>query len=199
MKQKLLAYALASGVFALSSTVASAAPTLYGLGRTTSVQLSNELVGALTQLNVTPTPLPPGVLREGVAVFPITSGQIDLANAKGEVIHSGGLTLTAGTTVVDLSQFIIDTTQSSGPVLTGLVKANGSVVGRIPLFTITLPSLTLPLSVKRTLTIPSAALILTDQAAEALNGAFNVTAFTAGIPVGTAKVVLNKAIFKKSQ
>lgn len=132
-------------------------------------------------------------------MFPITSGQIDLANAKGEVIHSGGLTLTAGTTVVDLSQFIIDTTQSSGPVLTGLVKANGSVVGRIPLFTITLPSLTLPLSVKRTLTIPSAALILTDQAAEALNGAFNVTAFTVGIPVGTAKIVLDKAVFKKSQ
>jgi hypothetical protein len=121
-----------------------------------------------------------------VAVFPIPSGELDLANAKGEVLHLGGLRLSTASTRVELTQFIIDTTSPAGAVLTGLVKVNANVVGRLPLFSLALPSITLPIEPRRTLVVPNVNLTLTDTAAQALNATFNVNAFAAGIPVGTA-------------
>jgi hypothetical protein len=90
---------------------------------------------------------------------------------------------------VTLSSFVIDTT-GSAPVLTGLVKANDSVIARLPLFDIKLnaaPQIT-PYGSFSNLQIRDADLTLTADAAAALNGAFNVSAFSAGIPIGKAKV-----------
>ena len=65
---------------------AHAAPTVVFYGSRTSVTLSSELVEALTSVKVTPGAVFPGFLRRGVASFPISSGEIDVANAKGEKI-----------------------------------------------------------------------------------------------------------------
>ncbi|NJM36514.1 MAG: hypothetical protein HC845_00780 [Akkermansiaceae bacterium] len=97
----------------------------------------------------------------------------------------------SSTTTVELRNFIIDTTGAT-PVLTGLVVANENTVGRLPLFDLVLPEgITLPLQPKgsmKSLTLSGVSLKLTAGAAEALNGAFNVTAFAEGLPIGTAKV-----------
>lgn len=123
--------------------------------------------------------------------FGIVAGNIDLANAKGEIVHSGGLLLKSATTTVELRNFIIDTTGMT-PVLTGLVVANEGTVGRIPLFDLVLPtSIKLPLKAQgpmKSLTLAGVSMKLTSGAATALNGAFGVTAFKAGLPIGTAQV-----------
>lgn len=129
-------------------------------------------------------------IRAGQARFPIPAAEIDLNTASGEVWHTGGLALSAGNTRVELTLFIIDTTVSGAPVLTGLVKANETVVGRLPLFNLVLPALPLPLEVNRILTIPDVKLTLSEEAAGALNSVFNVTAFTEGFDIGVAHTIL---------
>lgn len=173
----------------LLSVNASASPTKEFSGGDTSVSLSPELAAAAGSLNLSVSAVSPA-RRFGAAgfSFPITSGLIDLENAKGEIIHGGGLRLAAGNTRVDLRNFIIDTTGTQ-PVLTGVAVVNNSVVGRIPLFKLTLPALTLPLSNRSfVLNIPNINLRLTSQAATALNQSFGVSAFTENFPVGTARV-----------
>jgi hypothetical protein len=174
---------------ALSAASLSAAPTVNTRFGDTRVTLSAEFTGALASLQVTPSTVFPTRLRSGVVDFPITAGEIDLQSLKGEVVHDGGLNLRAGSTTVTLSSFVIDTT-GSAPVLTGLVKANDSVVGRLPLFDITLnraPSVQ-ERGAFDVLGIENASLALNAEAAAALNGAFNVNAFSAAIPIGTARV-----------
>lgn len=167
----------------------TAGPTAnLGDGRT-SVALSTDFVTALGTLRLSAGAIGDGALRSGAATFPVTGGAIDLANAKGEINHTGGLFLQSGTTRVELSSFNIDTL-GSAPVLTGLVTANGNLLGRVPLFSLQLPALTLPLRTQAfdTLFISNVGVRLTAQAATALNGAFNVMTFTTGFNIGTASV-----------
>lgn len=122
--------------------------------------------------------------------FPIVTGEIDLQGNKGEITHAGGLTLKNDKTAVNLSSFVIDTT-GEAPVMTGLVKVNDSLVGRMVVF-----DLTLKTSGSRAAAKPgggqtgklqlSAEMKLSEDAAAALNEVFGSTAFTAGIPVGAA-------------
>jgi hypothetical protein len=188
MNLKVILAAVASS-FSLA-TVASAAPTLpLGYGDT-SVKLDPIFVGALQSLNVTPSPIGSSWIKNGVAYFPVSDGDFDFATAKGEISHRGGLALTAGTTVVELADFLIDTS-GAAPVLTGKVIVNDSFVARIPLFDLTLPALTLPLAAPRgwgQLKVPGVKVTLNAGAATALNGVFNVTAFAGGIPIGEATV-----------
>ncbi len=178
---------LAMIAFAASINTAQAAPTVRLSGQATVVSLSQILLGALTSLGVQPSAVGYSALFKGQAYFPISSGAIDTATAKGEILHSGGLRLVAGSTRVELTDFIIDTI--STPRLTGLVTANGDVVGRIPLFNLGLPQLSLPLAPHgRRLIVPNVTVTLTQEAANALNGAFNINAFHPGFNVGEAKV-----------
>lgn len=176
-----------AGVVATSPV--TAAPTVNTYVGNTTVVLSPVLLNALSSLHVTPSRQFPGELNGATAQFPIPTGQIDLASARGEIVHSGGLNLKAGNTTVTLSDFVIDTT-GTAPVLTGLVAANGDVVARLPLFAITLTQAPVikNYGVAGQVTISGAALSLTAAAATALNQAFNVTAFSQGIPIGTASV-----------
>ena len=153
----------------------------------TYVKLSGDLVSALQSLGVTPGTVDPSKLR-GVSVsFPVTGGAIDLKSLKGEIIHSGGLRLTAGQSQVRLQAFSIDTT-GTAPVLTGLVTVNGTLLGRVPLFDINLAGDSINVN-HGMLTITVVTLTLDKTAAAALNQVFNVKAFTPGFPVGTAKVI----------
>jgi hypothetical protein len=184
---------LAAAAVGLSLTAVSAvqaAPTETTRAGSTSVRLSQDFLGALGTLKVAPGALAPGRLtptKKGVvATFPITAGAVDLGTVKAEIDHSGGLSLTAGATRVELSAFIIDLA-GSRPVLTGLVTVNDSLLGRVPLFDLALA----PRSVSGNddfLKVDNVAVTLSQEAADALNGVFNVSAFVPGFPIGTAFV-----------
>jgi hypothetical protein len=156
----------------------------------TSVRLSSTFTSALSGLNVSVGRVFPSEIEGGVATFPVTGGAIDLVTASGNILHSGGLTLKAGDTKVTLQSFIIDTT-SGNPVITGLVSVNGKLLGRIPLFDLGLPAgFSLPLHLKENrLLLKGVGVTLDPQAAGALDAVFNVSAFMAGFPIGTAQVV----------
>lgn len=178
-----------AAAIALATGTVSAAPTVSTIGGDTSVTLSSEFLGALGSLGVSASPSFPASIRNGKARFPIPAGEIDAASYKGEIVHSGGLNLAAGGLTVNISSFVIDTTGST-PVLTGLAKVNDSVVGRIALFDLALNAAPNVQSFGRygLLRIDNVGVTLNAEAAATLNEVFGVTAFTAGIPIGTARV-----------
>ena len=195
MKSKLRTAVVAMGiaVSAIAGPQAVAAPTAQIYSGYTLVELLPGFVDALTSLQIAPSKNLPATLYQRIAYFPITGGRLDAANAKGEVPHSGGLKLTRGATQVVISDFIIDTA-SGAPKLTGIVTANGSIVGRIPLFNLQLPALTLPLTLPpgpEVLLIEGSKVTLTQEAATALNGVFATNAFVGGFNVGIASVYGN--------
>ena len=161
---------VAAGIaLSMAAPMASAAPTAQIRDGYTLVELLPSFVGALGSLGIAPSKVLPGTLHQRIAFFPITGGRLDAADARGEVPHSGGLALTRDSTEVVISDFIVDTT--SAPKLTGIVTANGSIVGRIPLFNLTLPQLVLPLQLPagpETLLIEGNRVTLTAEAAAAL-------------------------------
>jgi hypothetical protein len=159
-------------------------------GRTT-VALSSGFVSALSSLGVTPGTVSPTLLINGVVNFPVTGGAIDLNTAASQILHSGGLTLTAGQTNVTLQSFIIDTT--GAPVITGLVSVDGKLLGRLPLFDLALPSgITLPLKpVLGQILLQGVGVTLDSTAAGALNSVFHVSAFKGGFGIGTAAVIVS--------
>lgn len=179
---------------------ASAAPSVQLTLGVTQVELSHDFLNALGTLGVTPDNVLPGALytRSGRAsvAFPIPTGELDAAGPKLEILHSGGLTLTAGSTRVALTSFIIENL-GGALQLTGVVKANDTIVGRIPLFDLELtqaPEVTQPgkrgyfRNPAAQLEIEAVNVTLTDDAAAALNGVFNVTAFEEGFFIGVAEV-----------
>ena len=188
---------LVAAGFALAGTLllgdaASAEPSVQLVSGTTRVHLSTELVEALGALGVAPDNVLPAALQGAVAEFPIPTGELDAAGPVLEIIHSGGLTLTAGGTRVALTSFIIENI-GNALRLSGVVKANDSIVGRIALFNI---ELTQPPSVTAgssdgvlVLRVIGAKLTLTSKAASTLNAAFGLDGvFKAGFPIGTARI-----------
>jgi hypothetical protein len=174
---------------ALACTMAFAQTVTVQSG-VTQVKLSGELVNALTTLKIAPGTVNPTQLVNGTASFPITGGALDVNTANGEVAHSGGLTLSKASTIVRLQTFTIDTAGAS-PILTGLVVVNGSVLGRLPLFELQLPSgFTLPLNPVAgvRVNLNAVRVTLTQGAADALNSVFKTSAFAGGLRIGTATV-----------
>jgi hypothetical protein len=196
MSNKLLVRSITVAALALASSIADAQTTQTIEAGKTTVTLDSGFVSAASTLGLTLGVIDPSNanLKTGRVSFPAVAGAIDLTTAKGEIIHSGGLTLSAGTTVVRLQSFTIDTTGASGGlVLTGLVTVNGMLLGRLPLFNIQLPEgFAVPLQASKGgfLRLKGVGLTLTATAAGALNGVFHVNALptTGMFPIGTAKV-----------
>lgn len=179
-----------AAVLVFSNTTVFAAPTKNLFGGATTVTLSSDFTGVATSLGLSVRAIHPArtTTRRSRISFPITSGNLDFQNAKGEIIHVGGLNISNQTTTVKLTNFIIDTTGEQ-PVLTGLVQANGSVVGRVKLFKLQLPALQLPLPGNAfQLHIPNVGVKLTADAAGALNQVFGVNVFVEDFNIGTASV-----------
>jgi hypothetical protein len=191
----------------LFMTLALGAATMFAQGPTyelvptasqTSVVLAGGFVSALGTLGVTPGGLELGNLTvaNGVATatFPIPSARLDLSNLRLQILHTGGLSLRAGSTFVTLSDFIIENF-AAGPRLTGVVKVNETVVGRVPLFTLTLTGApevkaydaTEGGGTAGTISI-KARLTLTETAAGALNNIFGVRAFVKDFVIGDGTV-----------
>ncbi len=176
-----------AAVFLAATTGAFAQKTETVEGGRTTVTLAESFVSALGTLGVTPGTVSPTELRGAKVNFPITGGAIDLETGNGQILHSGGLSLTAGNNEVKLQSFIIDTT-SSQPVITGLVVVNGKLVGRLPLFNLTPPSgINLPLKPTHgVLETKGIGVTLTAGAASALNEVFGIKALAGGLDIGTA-------------
>ena len=197
VRTRTAALAVAASAALSFAVPAAAAPSVQLTKGATEVALYPSFVDALGSLGVAPGNVLPGSLiptsNSAKVAFPIPTGELD-ADAKNgpklEILHSGGLTLTAGNTRVALTSFIIE--NLGGHLrLTGVVKANDTIVGRIPLFRVVLtqgPEVIPSSGGAAHLSIKGAKLSLTQTAADALNGAFKVTAFKSGFPIGVAKV-----------
>ena len=166
----------AVATLALSVTVGSAnaiTPTGKARGATT-VTLNTTTIGAVVDLGLTPAALAPGVLGGDPqqASFPI------VGNAKDGIIkHTGGLSLTAGSTSLALTNYYIDTKTG---VLTAAAALNGTELGRIPLFD-------LGAAPADSRCAASAELTLNTAAAAALSAIFDAPDLT-GADFGTACV-----------
>lgn len=125
-----IATVAAVATLAMSFTVGSAnaiAPKGKARGATT-VTLNTGTIGAVVGLGLTPAAVAPGVLGGNPlqASFPI------VGNSKGGIItHTGGLSLTAGSKSLALTNYHINTNTG---VLTAAAALNGTDLGRIPLF-----------------------------------------------------------------
>lgn len=178
----------------LVATPAIAAPTAQLSGGATVVRFSDTFLGALEALGVTVTPEQSARIKGRYGLFPIPAGALDLESLAGDILHAGGLAIAAGPTRVELLSFIIDTTSLAEgnaapdrPVITGIVVANGDVFGRVPLFDLVLNQLP-TVSPKGKVSVRHVDVLLSVEAADALNALFQVDAFVEGLPIGKAQV-----------
>ena len=170
-------------------------------GRTTAVTLDAGFVEALTSLKLTPAPVGDAkITTAGVASFPISGGNVTYYEpgsvspfVQGSIDHTGGLSLTGGGKMVELTNFVIDPGAS---VLTGTVSVDGEVAAEnAPLFFLDGSTLN-PLAVNEgngTAVLEGTTVVLKDEAAELLNQTFGVTALEEGLKIGVAKITVNTA------
>ena len=150
-------------------------------GGRTDLALDAGVASALTTLGVTPGVTAGATANaDGSLGFPITAGRVNAKTLAGTIDHSGGITLTAGATVVTLSDFRIDTRAAR---LLG--KVNGSAL--VPLLALDLSAPNVA-TAGREVTVGGVKATLTQGAADALNAAFGTTAFGAGLAIGVATV-----------
>lgn len=152
----------------------------------TNVRLSNGFVLAAQSLNINVMSSSRIMIRRGIASFPITGATIDGTTLRGEILHSSGLIFERGSTAVKIERFAIDTTGAQ-PIITGLASANGSVVGRIPLFNLDLSNAQVSAS-GQFISIAGVGVTLRQEAAGALNAVFETDAFVEGFNIGNANV-----------
>jgi hypothetical protein len=168
-------------------------------GVDTAVTLDQGFVDALTDLQVEPGVVGDATLRDGVVAFPITSGNVTYYDpaepmrpfVQGTIDHDGsGLSLTAGNTEVELTDFVIDPGTSQ---LTGTVSANGEVAAEdAVLFDLDGSTLN-PLEVNEgngTAVLEGTTVLLSDDAAALLNDTFGIDALAGGLVIGTSEITV---------
>ncbi|GJL73600.1 MAG: hypothetical protein NMNS01_27990 [Nitrosomonas sp.] len=180
-----LSFAVIILSFLISQTRAE--PTVRLSDGVTTVQLGADFVGGLEGLGVTPSAIEPGTLNDGVAIFPVVAGGLDLETSSGDIFHSGGLSLSAADgTIVELFNFIIDNSGDQ-PVLTALGTLNGDLAGRFPLFNLDFTNALVEAS-ETDILVTDVILSLTANGADGLNAAFSVDAFSENSNIGTANI-----------
>jgi hypothetical protein len=184
----------ASGTATESRNMVTAIPSLTGTG--TSVKIDAGTAEALKSLGVALAPIGSAKFEASTSTitFPITSGYAEIhsdLNVKpgyiqGSIAHEGsGFSLSAGSTKVELSDFVVDPGNS---VLYGTVGGTP----KVPL--LSLDGTNVKVSMEGSdVVLQGTVAKLTDTAAGALNKAFNVSALKAGIPLGTVRLVAKGA------
>jgi hypothetical protein len=147
----------------------------------TTLALDPGTARALTMLGVSVAPIAPASAGSAGIAFPITGGLVNAKTLVGQIRHSGGLELKAGSTTVDVRSFFINV--NATPDLTALL---GSV--RTSILSLDLSGLTEHVS-GQTITLGGVVAKLTAGAAAALDKAFGTSALTGGLVVGRATVV----------
>jgi hypothetical protein len=149
-------------------------------GGSTALQLDPGAATALQSLGVTAGVVAPATAESDGLNFPITGGKVNAKTFAGSIRHSGGISLSAGSTKVELTDFTINV--DSDPDLTALVGGQ-----RVSILSLDLSQLQAKVS-GRKITLAGVKANLTASAATALNQAFSVSAFTEGLTLGTATV-----------
>ncbi|OUE18993.1 hypothetical protein BFL36_13195 [Clavibacter michiganensis] len=173
-------------------------PTLTGVD--TKVTLDSGFTGALTTLGLTPGVIGTATLdgATGTLAFPITGGNVKYFDpqqsyrpyVQGEIDHSGsGISLTAGSTVVKLTDFVIDPGTSR---LTGSVQVgDGEVMKDVYIFNLDGTTLK-PLAMEGDNAVLEGTTVkVSPDAASLLNSTFGTTAVTDQLVVGIAKITVN--------
>jgi len=145
----------------------------------TALVLDQGAAAALQSLGVTPGVISPARARNDGLNFPITNAFATVLLGS-PIKHAGGISLTAGKTRVELTDFWINL--GAQPDLTAMVGGQ-----RAPILDLDFSEA----NVKggwRGLVIGPVTGRLTQVAADALNGAFGVTAFAKGLVLGQATV-----------
>ena len=186
-----------------SSSSADATPTPVAsipalTGVDTAVLLDADFAAALTSLGLTPGTVGTATLEEGSLHFPITGGNVDYYDpaedyrpyVQGNIEHEGsGFSLTAGDTVVELTNFTIDPGTSE---LFGDVTANGeSAATQVKLFDLYGGTLK-PLQMDGDNAILTGTTVhISADAAGLLNTTFNTDAIADQLLVGIATITVN--------
>ena len=169
----------------------TALPSLSGVG--TSVKIDAGTADALKSLGVALAPIGTATFEASTSTitFPITSGYAEIHSdpavkpgyIQGSIAHKdSGFSLTAGSTKVELSDFVVDPGNS---MLYGTVGG----APKVPLLFLDGTNVKVGSDGAGNVVLEGTVAKLTDTAAGALNKAFNVTALKAGIPLGSVKLV----------
>ncbi len=166
-------------------------------GESTAIKLDKGFTDALTKLKLTPGVTGTAKLTDGSLVFPITGGNVTVFKpgqvspyVVGQVQHEGsGLSLTAGGTKVELTNFNVDPTISK---VYGDVTVNGKVAATSAhLFELDGRTLK-PLQTKgNTAILEGTKVMISGTAAPLLNDTFGTDAVKTGLLVGIAKITVN--------
>lgn len=167
-------------------------------GQTTNVELDSGFLDALEMLEVTPGVVGDAKLAEGTLKFPITGGDVKYFEpgsvspyVQGEILHEdSGLSLTAGGTEVELTDFNVDPGAS---VLTGRVSVDGEVAAdEAPLFFLDGSTLEpLRTTDDGRAVLEGTTVELKAEAAELLNDTFGIDDLEEGLTIGTAKITID--------
>jgi hypothetical protein len=166
-------------------------------GDTTAIKLDKGFTDALASLKLTPGVTGTAKLTDGSLVFPITGGNVTVFKpgqvspyVVGQVQHEGsGLSLTAGGTTVELTNFNVDPTISK---VYGDVTVNGKVAATSAhLFELDGRTLK-PLQTKgNTAILEGTKVMISGTAAPLLNETFKTDAVKTGLLVGIAKITVD--------
>ncbi|MGH9263871.1 MAG: hypothetical protein ACRD1D_04195 [Acidimicrobiales bacterium] len=168
----------------------TAIPSLSGVG--TSVKVDAGTAEALKSLGVALAPTGTATFDAATSTitFPITSGYAEIHSDRsvkpgyiqGSIAHEdSGFSLTAGSTKVELSDFVVDPGNS---MLYGTVGGTP----KVPLLFLDGTNVKVG-SDQGNVVLEGTVAKLTDTAAGALNKAFNVSAFKPGLPLGVVRLV----------
>jgi hypothetical protein len=166
-----------SGSTSLAPAPAAQAQRVSG---STSLALDPGAVEALADLGAQVAPLRPSRAAGGALRFAITSFRLSRVTNQGSLGHSGGIVISQGSNAVGLRRFVIRLRRASD--LTAVV--NGT---RIPFLELDLDDATVRARGRR-VTISGVRALLTDDAADALNAAFDTEDFEEGLLLGTATI-----------
>ncbi len=176
-------------VLALSATAAQSAErhngdTISLSGGKTWLKLDKGTAAALSDAGVkveaTGAAIAPSAKHPAFA-FPIVGGKVDKDPLGGKIVHSGGLSFSAGSKSVVVKRFVIDLNRG---VLTAEVAGAGQRIALLRLGT--------PESAKvgaEMIVLRGVDAKLTAQAAKALNEAFDTNLFKGGLLIGEATVI----------
>jgi hypothetical protein len=167
-------------------------------GVDTSVALDSGFMDALKQLKVTPGVVGDATLKGTDVSFPITGGNVtyyDPASSvrpyvQGLINHEGsGLSLTAGDTKVELTDFVIDPGTSE---LMGTVSVDGKEAATDAVLFDLDGSTLEPLKTNPdgTATLEGTTVELSDDAASLLNDTFGITDLKGGLVIGISAITV---------
>jgi hypothetical protein len=168
-------------------------------GGSTAVALDADFVAALGTLGLTPATLGNATLADGSVSFPITGGTVTVFDkssgyrpyVQGTLLHqNSGLSLTAGGTTVELTNFTVD--PGTPARLFGDVAVNGQqAAASAPLFDLDGTTLK-PISMDSSghAVLQGTTVKLSPEAAGLLNKTFGTDALAGGLVIGIATITV---------